>query len=86
MVIHSFACLYVPLKSGGSVGARISQPLKVAPSERLERPTPSLGRRCSIHLNYEGLSSKSNTADCSCELLGTISVESGAFTAFPVDK
>ena len=56
MVIHSFAYVLMPLKSGGGVGAKISQPLKVAPSERLERPTPSLGRRCSIHLNYEGIS------------------------------
>ena len=55
MDLHSLASLFVSLKSGGGVGARISQPLKVAPSERLERPTPSLGRRCSIHLNYEGL-------------------------------
>jgi integrase len=30
---------------------------KKAPPERLERPTPSLGRKCSIQLNYGGLPS-----------------------------
>lgn len=45
--------VHVP-KGWGYAGAEFLQTLKLAPSERLELPTPSLGRRCSIQLNYEG--------------------------------
>ena len=36
------------LKLRGSAGAQNLQLQKTSPSERFERPTPSLGRRCSI--------------------------------------
>ena|GEM_PF-5457895 len=44
MTTHSLALLLMSLKSGGYAGSNKLRAMKVAPSERLELPIPSLGQ------------------------------------------